>query len=269
MRTVNDMRALTAEVTGEMHRLLAPLGRRIRIMEVCGTHTVAIFRAGLRQILPEEIELVSGPGCPVCVTHDAYIDAAIAYAGQEDVIITTFGDMLKVPGSTSSLAAAQAAGADVRVVYSPLDALAAAAAHPEKKIVFLAVGFETTAPTEAAAVLAAERQGLTNFFLLSAQKLVPPVMRALLDDPTAQVDGFLLPGISPRRDPARPPDARAPMRGGRGARRERLRERRAPRGKPGGARGGGSRLRTRGHRMARTRHDPRIGAQNARRIRRL
>ena len=194
MRTVNDMRALTAEVTGEMHRLLAPLGRRIRIMEVCGTHTVAIFRAGLRQILPEEIELVSGPGCPVCVTHDAYIDAAIAYAGQEDVIITTFGDMLKVPGSTSSLAAAQAAGADVRVVYSPLDALAAAAAHPEKKIVFLAVGFVTTAPTEAAAVLAAERQGLTNFFLLSAQKLVPPVMRALLDDPTAQVDGFLLPG---------------------------------------------------------------------------
>lgn len=194
MRTANDMRALTAEVTGEMHRLLAPLGRRIRIMEVCGTHTVAIFRAGLRQILPEEIELVSGPGCPVCVTHDAYIDAAIAYAGQEDVIITTFGDMLKVPGSTSSLAAAQAAGADVRVVYSPLDALVVAAAHPEKKIVFLAVGFETTAPTEAAAVLAAERQGLTNFFLLSAQKLVPPVMRALLDDPTAQVDGFLLPG---------------------------------------------------------------------------
>ena len=195
MRTQeNDMRALTAEVTADMRRLLAPRGRRVRIMEVCGTHTVAIFRAGLRQILPEEIELVSGPGCPVCVTHDAYIDAAIAYARQEDVIITTFGDMLKVPGSTSSLAEAQTAGADVRVVYSPLDALAVAEAHPDKNVVFLAVGFETTAPTEAAAVLAAEQRGLTNFFLLSAQKLVPPVMRALLDDPAAQVDGFLLPG---------------------------------------------------------------------------
>ena len=188
------MRALTAEVTADMRRLLAPRGRRVRIMEVCGTHTVAIFRAGLRQILPEEIELVSGPGCPVCVTHDAYIDAAIAYARQEDVIITTFGDMLKVPGSTSSLAEAQTAGADVRVVYSPLDALAVAEARPDKNVVFLAVGFETTAPTEAAAVLAAEQRGLTNFFLLSAQKLVPPVMRALLDDPAAQVDGFLLPG---------------------------------------------------------------------------
>lgn len=195
MRTQeNDMRALTAEVTADMRRLLAPRGRRVRIMEVCGTHTVAIFRAGLRQILPEEIELVSGPGCPVCVTHDAYIDAAIAYARQEDVIITTFGDMLKVPGSASSLAEAQTAGADVRVVYSPLDALAVAEAHPDKNVVFLAVGFETTAPTEAAAVLAAEQRGLTNFFLLSAQKLVPPVMRALLDDPAAQVDGFLLPG---------------------------------------------------------------------------
>ena len=195
MRTQeNDMRALTAEVTADMRRLLAPRGRRVRIMEVCGTHTVAIFRAGLRQILPEEIELVSGPGCPVCVTHDAYIDAAIAYARQEDVIITTFGDMLKVPGSTSSLAEAQTAGAAVRVVYSPLDALAVAEARPDKNVVFLAVGFETTAPTEAAAVLAAEQRGLTNFFLLSAQKLVPPVMRALLDDPAAQVDGFLLPG---------------------------------------------------------------------------
>ena len=154
-------------------------------MEVCGTHTVAIFRAGLRQILPAEIELVSGPGCPVCVTPDSYIDAAIAYAGMEDVVITTFGDMLKVPGTDSSLAEAQAAGADVRIVYSPLDALTVAAENPAKQVVFLAVGFETTA---------AERQGYGNFFLLSAQKLVPPVMRTLLDDGTAAVDGFLLPG---------------------------------------------------------------------------
>ena len=192
MRSAQETQRQAAEILAEMHALLN--GRSIRIMEVCGTHTVAIFRAGLRQILPEGIELVSGPGCPVCVTADDYIDAAIAYAGMEDVIITTFGDMLKVPGTRSSLAEAQAAGADVRIVYSPLDALTIAAENPSKQVVFLAVGFETTAPTEAAAVIAAEAQGLGNFFLLSAQKLVPPVMRALLDGGETHVDGFLLPG---------------------------------------------------------------------------
>ena len=192
MTRAQEMQAESRAILDEMRQLLH--GRHIRIMEVCGTHTVAIFRAGLRQILPPEVELVSGPGCPVCVTPDSYIDAAIAYAGMEDVIITTFGDMLKVPGTSSSLAAAQAAGADVRIVYSPLDALPIAAEHPEKKVIFLAVGFETTAPTEAAAVLAAEQQGRRNFFLLSAQKLVPPVMRALLDGGETHVDGFLLPG---------------------------------------------------------------------------
>ncbi|MBF1714566.1 MAG: hydrogenase formation protein HypD [Selenomonas sp.] len=192
MTRAQEMQAESRAILDEMHDLLA--GRHIRIMEVCGTHTVAIFRAGLRQILPPEVELVSGPGCPVCVTPDSYIDAAIAYAGMEDVIITTFGDMLKVPGTSSSLAAAQAAGADVRIVYSPLDALPIAAEHPEKKVIFLAVGFETTAPTEAAAVLAAEQQRRSNFFLLSAQKLVPPVMRALLNGGETHVDGFLLPG---------------------------------------------------------------------------
>ena len=181
-----------AEIVAQMRRHLD--GRRVRIMEVCGTHTVAIFRAGLRQILPAEVELVSGPGCPVCVTADDYIDAAIAYAGMEDVVIATFGDMLKVPGTHSSLAAAQAGGADVRIVYAPLDALTIAAENPAKQVVFLAVGFETTAPTEAATVLAAEARGLQNFFLLSAQKLVPPVMRALLDSEETHVDGFLLPG---------------------------------------------------------------------------
>ena len=192
MRSAQETQQLAAEILANMRALLH--GRRIRIMEVCGTHTVAIFRAGLRQVLPEGIELVSGPGCPVCVTADDYIDAAIAYAGMEDVIITTFGDMLKVPGTRSSLAEAQAQGADVRIVYSPLDALAIAADNPAKQVVFLAVGFETTAPTEAAAVLAAKEQGLRNFFLLSAQKLVPPVMRALLDGGETHVDGFLLPG---------------------------------------------------------------------------
>ena len=194
MRSAQDTQGAAAQIIAELRDIVGAHGKKIRLMEVCGTHTVAIFRAGLRQILPEGVELVSGPGCPVCVTADDYIDAAIAYAGMEDVIITTFGDMLKVPGTHSSLAAAQAAGADVRIVYSPLDALAIATENPTKKIVFLAVGFETTAPTEAAAVLAAEAQGIRNFFLLSAQKLVPPVMRALLDGGETHVDGFLLPG---------------------------------------------------------------------------
>ena len=194
MRSAQDTQTRAAEIIAELRDIVAAHGQKIRLMEVCGTHTVAIFRAGLRQILPEGVELVSGPGCPVCVTADDYIDAAIAYAGMEDVIITTFGDMLKVPGTHSSLAATQAAGADVRIVYSPLDALAIATENPTKKIVFLAVGFETTAPTEAAAVLAAKKQGIRNFFLLSAQKLVPPVMRALLDGGETHVDGFLLPG---------------------------------------------------------------------------
>ena len=169
-------------------------GRHLRYMEVCGTHTVAIFRAGLRQILPENIELVSGPGCPVCVTSDVYMDKAIAYAKMESVTVATFGDMLKVPGSRESLADARAAGADIRVVYSPLDALAAARENPQKTVVFLGVGFETTAPTEAAAVLSAKDEGLQNFCVLSAQKLVPPAVKLLLDAPDVHVDGFLLPG---------------------------------------------------------------------------
>ena len=169
-------------------------GRHLRYMEVCGTHTVAIFRAGLRQILPENIELVSGPGCPVCVTSDVYMDKAIAYAKMESVTVATFGDMLKVPGSHESLADARAAGADIRVVYSPLDALTATRENPQKTVVFLGVGFETTAPTEAAAVLSAKDEGLQNFCVLSAQKLVPPAVKLLLDAPDVHVDGFLLPG---------------------------------------------------------------------------
>lgn len=168
--------------------------RPMRLMEVCGTHTVAIFRAGIRQLLPLQVEVVGGPGCPVCVTPNDYLDKAIAYARREDVILTTFGDMLRVPGSTSSLDAVKAEGADVRIVYSPLDSLPIAAAHSHKKVIFLAVGFETTAPTAAAAVLTAKRQGIENFFVLSAHKRVPPALRALLSDGAVKVDGFLLPG---------------------------------------------------------------------------
>jgi len=182
----------TSGLVKNISRLAKGKGK-LRLMEVCGTHTVAIFRAGIRQILPANVELVSGPGCPVCVTCDDYIDKAIAYA-KKNFIIATFGDMLKVPGSKSSLAEAMAEGADVRIVYSPLDCLKLAEENPDKRVIFLAVGFETTAPTQAATVLAAKARGLKNLFMLSAQKLVPPALRFLLGDAVTKVDGFLLPG---------------------------------------------------------------------------
>jgi hydrogenase expression/formation protein HypD len=186
-----DPRRAADFFAAEIDRLIT---RPVRLMEVCGTHTVAIFKAGIRQLLPLQVDLVSGPGCPVCVTANDFLDTAIAYCRQDDVIITTFGDMLRVPGSSSSLQAEKAAGADIRIVYSPLDSLAVAAANPGKKIIFLAVGFETTAPTAAATVLAAEQALLSNFYVLSAHKLVPPALRALLSTAEAKVDGFLLPG---------------------------------------------------------------------------
>ena len=173
---------------------LAAGKRKLRFMEVCGTHTVAIFRSGIRQLLPENVELVSGPGCPVCVTNDDYIDKAIAYARRKNFIVATFGDMLKVPGSRSSLAETQAEGADIRIIYSPLDCLKLAEENPDKRIIFLAVGFETTAPTQAATILAAKARGVKNLFMLSAQKLVPPALKFLLEDAQVKVDGFLLPG---------------------------------------------------------------------------
>ncbi|BAL82004.1 putative hydrogenase expression/formation protein HypD [Selenomonas ruminantium subsp. lactilytica TAM6421] len=192
--TKAEEREFAQELVQKIGELAATTGRKLRFMEVCGTHTVAIFRAGLRQMLPETVELVSGPGCPVCVTPDDYMDKAIAYAQRDDVIIATFGDMLKVPGSKSSLNEAKTGGADIRIVYSPMDSIAIAKDNPDKKVIFLAVGFETTAPTAAATVLAAEQQGITNLFMLSAQKLVPPVMEVLLNDEEVHVDGFILPG---------------------------------------------------------------------------
>ena len=171
----------------------------LRFMEVCGTHTVTIFRSGLRQLLPDSVELVSGPGCPVCVTVDGYIDEAVKLARSPEVIIAAFGDLLKIPGSAGAdgspdnLAEAKARGADIRVVYSPLDALYVAAENPGRKVVYLAVGFETTAPTAAALVMAAEKAGVKNLYLLTAHKLVPPAMKAILDRPH-RIDGFILPG---------------------------------------------------------------------------
>jgi hydrogenase expression/formation protein HypD len=169
-------------------------GRQVSLMEVCGTHTVSIFRHGIRGLLPPSVTLISGPGCPVCVTTNADIDKAIALAQEPGVVLATFGDMMKVPGSYQSLQQAKADGCDVRVVYSPRDSVRLAAAQRKRPVVFFAVGFETTAPTIAASVLEAEALGLDNFFAFSVHKLVPPAMRALLDSGEVGVDGFICPG---------------------------------------------------------------------------
>ncbi len=166
----------------------------VRLMEVCGTHTVSIFRHGIRQLLPPTIQLISGPGCPVCVTATEEIDRAIKLADYPEVMITTFGDLIRVPGSSSSLQRERASGADVRLVYSTFDALKLAQENPRKKVVFLAIGFETTAPTIAAAVLEAERLGLGNFYILAAHKLLPPALEALLNTNELNIQGFLYPG---------------------------------------------------------------------------
>ncbi|MFH1911123.1 MAG: hydrogenase formation protein HypD [Pseudomonadota bacterium] len=168
--------------------------RPIQLMEVCGTHTVSIFRYGIRGILPEQIRLISGPGCPVCVTPNGDIDLAIALSRQKDVIITTFGDMMRVPGSTSSLQKEKAGGRDIRIIYSSLEALKIAKEHPEKKVVFLAIGFETTTPTVAVAILQTKEEKLHNLFFLNSQKRVPPALTALLQSKQVKLDGFILPG---------------------------------------------------------------------------
>jgi len=165
-----------------------------RFMEFCGGHTVAIFRYGIRQVLPKTIAMVSGPGCPVCVTATPDIDKSIALAQIPGVIIATFGDMLKVPGSRSSLQKARADGADVRMVYSTLDALKIATENPEKSVVFLGIGFETTAPGVAASVLQAEEQNIRNYYVLSQHKLCPPVIRAILKAGEVKLDGMVCPG---------------------------------------------------------------------------
>jgi hydrogenase expression/formation protein HypD len=181
------------ELAVEIRRVCQSM-QPVRIMEVCGTHTVSLFRSGLRAILPENVRLVSGPGCPVCVTSQGYIDAACELARRDDVTVCTYGDMVRVPGKSGSLADIRARGAKVRVVHSPLDAVRLAASCPDLNVIFLAVGFETTAPGHAAAVIEARRLGLANLFLLTAQKLVVPAMKALLDTDDTALDAFLCPG---------------------------------------------------------------------------
>ncbi len=176
-----------------IRRLVSGCNRTMTFMEVCGTHTMAIYRFGLRVMLPPEIRLISGPGCPVCVTPNDYLDRAIAICRLPDVITVTFGDMMRVPGSSSSLMEERAKGADIRIVYSPLDAVAIAARNPDRKVVFLGVGFETTAPTVAGSILAAEAQGLENYFVLASHKTIPIPMQVLASDPEIGIDGYICP----------------------------------------------------------------------------
>jgi len=182
------------ELTRAIEVLAGKIGRPLKLMEVCGTHTVAIFRHGIRGLIPEGLTLLSGPGCPVCVTPVKDVDTAIALAGAPGVVLVTFGDMMRVPGGKDSLYSARAGGADVRVVYSPLDALEIARNEKDKKVVFFATGFETTSPLVASTIKSAVEQGVENFYAYPAHKLVPPALRALLDAPEVKVDGFILPG---------------------------------------------------------------------------
>jgi len=167
--------------------------RDYTFMEVCGGHTAAIHRFGITSLLPGNIKLISGPGCPVCVTGTDFIDKAIAYSKMEDVIITTFGDLIRVPGSASSLEKEKAAGADIRIVLSGLDALEIARINSEKKVIFLGIGFETTAPGTAVTIKLAEKDYIKNFFLLSAHKIMPPAMEAIIKE-GVNLDGFICPG---------------------------------------------------------------------------
>jgi hydrogenase expression/formation protein HypD len=165
----------------------------ISLMEVCGGHTMSIQKFGIPFLLPDTIKLISGPGCPVCVSDRKYIDQAIAYARLEEVIITTYGDLIRVPGSTSSLDQEKSQGADVRIVYSVLDALKIAQDNKDKKVVFLGIGFETTAPSSAAGLIRAQMAGIRNFYLFSSHKIMPPAMEALIDE-GVKLDGYIAPG---------------------------------------------------------------------------
>jgi len=174
-------------------REIAP-NRSINLMEVCGGHTITIFKYGLKKLIPDNLNLISGPGCPVCVTDTGFIDRALVLAKLPNIIITTFGDMLRVPGSRTNLLTAKAEGADVRICYSPIEGLEIAKNNPSKEIVFLGIGFETTAPTTAAAILTAARNSIRNFAVLSTHKTMPRAMQTLLDAGEIALHGFICPG---------------------------------------------------------------------------
>jgi len=180
--------------TALVQRIAAAAQQPMRLMEVCGTHTTSLFQHGIRGLMPETITLLSGPGCPVCVTPRAEVDAAIALVGSDDVTLVTFGDMMRVPGSDSSLAAERANGRRVEVVYSPTDALAVARRASDRQVVFFGVGFETTVPSVACTILDAAHSGVENFSVLCVHKVVPPALRALLGAEDVRIDGLLCPG---------------------------------------------------------------------------
>ena len=194
MRFVDEYRTPEgiALLSAEIERLAR--GRRVKLMEVCGGHTHAIYKHGLQDLLPENVELVHGPGCPVCVIPMGRIDDAMAISRVPGVIFATYGDMMRVPSSTGSLIDAKADGADVRFIYSPLDALALARRNPDRDVVFFAVGFETTAPSTAATLLRARDEGLTNFSVFCNHVTIIPAIKAILDSPGMQLDGFIGPG---------------------------------------------------------------------------
>ena len=187
-------RALVREITACLDRLGTQANRPINVMEVCGGHTHSIFRYALKDLLPPSLEFVHGPGCPVCVLPMGRVDDCIAIARRPEVIFTTFGDAMRVPGSEYSLLQARAQGADVRMVYSPLDALALARRHPDREVVFFGLGFETTMPSTAMTVLEAQRLGIGNFSLFCNHITIVPTIKAVLDSPGMCIDGFLGPG---------------------------------------------------------------------------
>lgn len=182
------------ELIKAIEKLSTKLSRQVSLMEVCGTHTVSIFKHGIRSLIPSNVKLLSGPGCPVCVTPVQDIDRILYIASQPSVILTTFGDMMRVPGSNGSFYKAKAEGLDVRIVYSPLEALNIAEQNRNKKVVFFAVGFETTSPSIAATLFEADKKGIENFYIYSVHKLVPPALELLLNTDELRLDGFILPG---------------------------------------------------------------------------
>lgn len=186
-------RKLVTIMADNISRMARQLKRPVNFMEVCGTHTMSIYQYGIRSLLPEQVRLVSGPGCPVCVTPVGYVDNALACTSDPKNIVATFGDMLRVPGSSSSLMEQRALGADVRIVYSPLDAVALAKNNPQRRVIFLGVGFETTAPAVAASILEAARLGLDNYCVLASHKTMPRPMEILTADPELNLSGYLCP----------------------------------------------------------------------------
>lgn len=186
-------KSLVATMADNIRRMAEQLKEPVNFMEVCGTHTMSIYQYGIRSLLPDNVRMVSGPGCPVCVTPVGYLDKALAIAATPGTIVATFGDMLRVPGSSTSLMEQRALGADIRIVYSPLDAVALARDNPDKRVVFLGVGFETTAPTIAASIMEAAQRGLTNYCVLASHKTMPVPMEILTSDPELNLCGYLCP----------------------------------------------------------------------------